>query len=460
MDPQKTPAPNPQDQDSELPEQSVAGAAPGAPPTDSSDSTLSDLGLEGSEAPDETGNQPDTPSTDSTPEPSMPSSTSDTATGSTPDANLPDSETQTPDESFDNDTFESDQPSKVVTDAGANPLPVTSHKHGKKGMFVGLIAAATLLLLSGGAAAAYYYVMNKPDNVLKMALANTLDLSKNKTTHFSGALTIKDTSSGMNTQGTYQGEVNNQTGAFSLSGSMDLLLAKLGIDVRSVDGKTVYVKVDGLSELGGLLGATGTQSVASLYTQLIASVNNQWLEINPSITEQLGVASPLKDDTFSDADKSKLMDVYQQNAFLIVKQKMPDEAIKGAKSYHFKLGLDKAKLKSFVLALKNAKLKSLEITEAQLKSFNSSVDGADLSKLPVEVWIAKSTKMISQVSVNVSESGTSVNFRFTVDSYNKPVNVEKPEGAKSLMEVITGFYTQLTGGTELSLPDLENSLSH
>jgi hypothetical protein len=54
--------------------------------------------------------------------------------------------------------------------------------------------------------------------------------------------------------------------------------------------------------------------------------------------------------------------------------------------------------------------------------------------------------MVSQITFKVIEKDTTTNVRVTMDSYNKPLNIEKPEGAKSLLEIMSGLYTQSLGG--------------
>jgi hypothetical protein len=96
-------------------------------------------------------------------------------------------------------------------------------------------------------------------------------------------------------------------------------------------------------------------------------------------------------------------------------------------------------LKSFVGAVKTANIEALKITDAQLKQVNAELDKTNFDKYPVDIWIAKDTKMISQFALKFAEDEGAFDFRLTMDSYNKPVKVEKPADAKSLLEIMGGF---------------------
>jgi hypothetical protein len=313
----------------------------------------------------------------------------------------------------------------------------------KKGLIIGLIAAGVVVVLLGGAAAAYAYLLNKPENILKMALANTVDKEKSKTMHFSGALAVEEQSSATTVEATYKGAGSNESGAFDLNAKLDILLTNITFDARSTDGKTVYLRVGGLDGLAELLGASGTDAAGA--APLIAQVNNQWFEVNESLIRQLG-GNAIKETLLSDADIKKLKDAYQKHDFLVVKETLDSEEINGVKSHHYKVVVDEARLKQFGAAIKSANLDSIKLTSDQLKDFNRAIDDSDLAKYPFEIWISKKTKQITQVVFEAREDGNRVSFRFTVDGYNQPVKVEAPEDAKSILEVLGGF---LNGGEAL-----------
>lgn len=340
-----------------------------------------------------------------------------------------------------------------------DPLPLSTPKKRGKGLLIGLIAGAAVLLLAGGGAAAMYYVTNKPENILKRALANMLDTSKGKTVTYSGSFSVKELKSNMNIGGTFQGGFESQTGALDLNAKIDAVVANLAFDVRSTDGKTYYFRVGGLDGLTNLISSVSDTAspeeaaMIQLYAPLIDTLNNQWLELNQSLLTQV-TGQPAGSVKLSDADRAKLLAAYQQYSFITVKQKLADEAVKGVQSYHFKLGIDKAQLKAFAAALKDAKMDSLKITQEQLNEFNKSVDHATFDTYAPEVWIAKDTKMLNQLRLQASDKDAQMSFTFTIEGFNQPFTVQKPEAAKSVLDVLGGFLTG--GGDDSALNQLED----
>lgn len=321
-------------------------------------------------------------------------------------------------------------------------LPIMPVKKRRKTKVIALVIAAVVLVLGAGSAAAYfgYYLPNKPENVLGQALINTFSPAT-KSASFEGEVLIKD-EKGKTAPGTtaFSG-VFAASGAFMVRADVDALVTKITTEARSVDGKSYYMRVGGLAGLDALLGEG--QDVTATYKSLIESVNNQWFEINESLLKQ--VSDDRVGTKLSDADRQRIVDAYAANQFIVVTDTLPDQAIGGTSSYHYTIGIDKTKLKSFAKALKDAKLDSLTITDDMLKGFNKMVDAGDLSKLKFDIWIAKDTKLIQQLTLAGTEQRQTYTARFTVKEYNTTAVVEKPEGAKSIMELLGPF---LGGATD------------
>jgi hypothetical protein len=336
------------------------------------------------------------------------------------------------------------------------PLAITPHNRSKKGLIIGLICAVAILLISGAAYASYYYYQTtKPENVLIQAFANTFDREKAKTIHFSGEVSASDKALNMNAGAEFTGAVDTQKRAFDVSGTVDAVVANINFDFRTTDSKTFYARVGGLEGLPQLLGLGDG---AAYYATLIDALNDQWIEINESLIKQ--VYSSYEAEGPSDADLKKVFEIYLNNPFLIVKETLSNETIKGQNSYHYKVVIDGTMLKKFVTAINEAKISGLKATKAQLDEFNAEVDKGQLDKYPFEIWISKADKMITQFSVTVKEDRTTSKFRVTMDSYNKPVKVEEPEGAKSILDLMGGFFGGGFDPTQMTVPvTLPNGIS-
>lgn len=325
---------------------------------------------------------------------------------------------------------------------------IDTPRKSKKKLLIGLILVAIIVILLGATAAAYYVVMNKPQNVLDMALANTFSPSKVTSISFEGNASVTTGSTPITV--TFSG-ASDQNGAFTLSSKIDALLTTITSDVRSADGSTLYARVGGLSGISQLLKASGN-SFAGTYAPIIAGIDNQWIQINQSMVKQLTGSGASLSAKLNATDRQKLETAYKQNKFLVAQKSLAAESIKGRNSFHFQVIVDKTKLKSFVAAIKSANVQNLTITQDNLNTLNNQIDKADFGKYPVEIWVAKSNKLIDQIGFTTTQGDTKLAVRFTVDDYNKPVNVPVPSGAKTLLDVISNL---LTGGSASAL----NSLS-
>jgi hypothetical protein len=333
-------------------------------------------------------------------------------------------------------------------------LPVSPQHKRKKTKLVALIIVLVILVLGLGSAAAYvgYYLPNKPDNILGQALLNSFSKDLVKSASFEGKVSATDKDGkAISGSGTYKGIVD-QKGAFDITATVDVVLTKLTFDARSVDGKSYYLRVDGLDGLAALLSSSG--GAAAAYAPIIAVVEDQWFEISESVLKQYSGGT--YNTTLSDADRQKIVDAYGGSPFFVVTETLASESIKGVDSHHYKVGFDKTKLKAFAVALKNAKLDSLKLSDDDIKSFNKSVDSGDSSKFVVDVWIDKTAKLFKQFQVNATENGQKVTMTLTIEDYNKPLNVEKPADAKSILELLSAF---LGGaGPDYTMPDQETLL--
>lgn len=435
MDPQKDPlAPQPGDDQQKA---NAADQVPGAPPLEWDEEAATTPAASMPVAGEKIGPDSSASSAEGTSANSVSGNVADSDTPEVPQQHEP-----------------SESTAPTYAGISAKPLPIGSSKGRKKGLLIGLIVAAVILLFSGGAAAAYfgYYLPNKPENVLKKALANLFDLEKNKTMHFSGETTIKSERDGTSLKTTYNGQMDQTSGAFLFSGVADALVTNITVEARSVDGKALYFKVGGLNGLAGLMVASNPYG-ADMIAPVIEKLNNQWIEVNEGLLKQ-GFGDSYQGFKLSADDARKLAAAYEQHQFIVIKEVLPDETIKGAPSHHYRVAYDKSKFKSFLRAANDSELDVVKLTNDQLKQLNQALDEADLSQL-WDIWIGKGDKMLRQVTVKATEDDVTADARFTVDSYNQPVTVAKPENTMSILELMS----MLFGGVDPALFETDlNSL--
>jgi hypothetical protein len=433
MDPQKTPEQQTADNDKSTPNQEAVGAPPIS--SDDSDSTSFESPANSAATPQDEpaseldADQSETPN-DTVEPPAMAGQTFGPAVPSVPDE------------------FGS-RPADASVISDATPLALSMAPEGrkkKKGLLLGLIVAATLLLLSGGAAAAYYYVANKPENVLLRALGNLID-SDTRSVEFEGDINLEYQLFGMEMGASFTGEASET--AMELSGSLTGMFDGGSFDLRSPNGKDMYLRVGGLEAVSAMLDELGDPSM-SAYASMMMVLDGQWIEAKDAIEEDTGD---------SEADTAKVGELYQKHPFLVVKEVLPNEEVAGVNSHHFKLVADKGKLKDFATALKDAKIASFPITDDDLDEFVKSLDEVDLADYPFEVWISKADKTFRQLAFDGEYQGLNVDFTVTVKSFNQPVEVEVPEGAKSFEEIMSGLSESLGIDESLLLPDMSSGIS-
>lgn len=352
-------------------------------------------------------------------------------------------------------------PSNMPAMAPATPGGDIAPKKSKKvPLIVGIIIAVVVILL-GASAAAYYVVINKPQNVLNMALINTFSADKVSSASFDGSLEVKP-KGGTAFNATFNGAMNDQ-GAFNLHGDFDAMVTTIKLDMLSADGKTFYLRLGGLEGLPELLGETGS-SGASAISPIISGLNNQWIQINQSMINQLTGDDTSVSTKLSADDRKKLTNAYKEHRFLVVDKTLKDETVKGTKSHHYQIVIDKTELKGFAAAVKASNITGMKISAGSLREFNKEVDKANFKKYPVDVWVSKGDKMINQVGFAVTESnGDRTTVRLTIDKYNQPVHVTTPKNAKSLLEAMSlllgGFSNSANQELTPQLEELNSGIS-
>lgn len=316
---------------------------------------------------------------------------------------------------------------------------------GKKKLALLLGIVAVIILLLAGGAAAYFGVVvpNQPQKITQDALTNTLNEEKVKTIKFEGDLIVSGGEISKGISGvSFEGAVG-ENHALNAKLTLNTAVTKISLDLRSPSENEIYLRLSGLNGIDKLIGAfageTGGNQAASFAAQfapIIASLNDQWISIDKSLLQQFGEdAVPTDTNQLSDADAKKVGELYKQHQFIKIDKKLDDQDIHGVSSYHVQASIDKAKLKSFLEAVKAANIKELPVEQSVIEG----VDKIDFNKYPFEMWVSKKDRMITQLQISTKEKETSFKLRVALFDFNKPVNVEKPANAKSIMELMGGL---------------------
>ncbi|MBI3589649.1 MAG: hypothetical protein HY093_04550 [Candidatus Liptonbacteria bacterium] len=236
------------------------------------------------------------------------------------------------------------------------------------------------------------------------------------------------------------------------------------LDASSLEGK--WIKFDA-REFGPVMGGLGWPNfLAGNFSSVAPSKPNLELgQVMNSIDSILPIVPQ-----FSVEYEEKLKELFTKYKVFIVKEKLPDEAIEGNKTYHYRLTLDRESVKSFAadylnfsqaaivkqMGVKASDLKGAEQTAVQSKAEVGKAK-AEMDKFFAEaekflqehvnvsssdVWIGKSDKRIRQIKLDftlkhdVLGGEVHVVTGGTYSKINEPVAVEAPKEAMSVEEVM------------------------
>jgi hypothetical protein len=327
---------------------------------------------------------------------------------------------------------------------------LTSPPQKRKRLKYAISAGVIVLVLFGGSALAYYayYLPNRPDNIVKDALVNMVYGNKLSSAHIDAKFQTTDKQSKQTFSGTLSGDIG-KGGQFDITANVDAVITQVSAELKSTDGKNVYIKVGGLDGLSQLLSGSDTKnstanSIASSLSPLLSSINNQWFEINQSlISQEVPALNTSTMQKPTQADVSKLEQIYQQHQFLVVKQTFANQTISGYPSYHYTIIVSTSQIKAFLTAVNNAHIKSLSQETSEISSLSNMIGQSNLANYPIGIWISKSNKLIDQLSIFTSDSsGDPVSATITLSKFNNPVSVTTPTGAKSILQLLGQLSSQ------------------
>ncbi len=304
------------------------------------------------------------------------------------------------------------------------------------------IAVIVLVLLAAGAAFAYHWELNRPTNVVKEALANTLaaksvslagnvklnidNPSVSYTTTLSGAYA---------TSGPFQAKISTQAGG-----------ASLGAQALSPDGQNFYFQLNGLNNLSklmqGISGSTGSastgpavQSALGLFGPMLASFNNQWIEVSQNLIKQAGSKGFSSSFELTSADQSELKQAYLADPFLVIKDILPDQSVGGTNSFHYQITVDKEKLVAFLNQVNSDNIAKIKISKAEISKISSYKD-SDFTGQPIDLYISKSSRQITEIVLQHKFQNGVLSVSLDFSHYNQPVNISAPKGAKQFQDVL------------------------
>lgn len=294
-----------------------------------------------------------------------------------------------------------------------------------------IILAAVIIIITG--ALWGYAVMNNPQTKLVNAfqeLSNEDAVAAN--------FTIRAGES-------YNGEFNFQRDSdnkndYRVNGNLAQNGEQINANLRSV-GETFYLRLNGLENLGSLIGSAGAAQPESRFVQrFLQDLDGTWIEATEEdIAGFFGQSGAFNFGNTSEQDTEAIANAYEAHPFFDIEANGSEE-IQGVDTNHLVLRYNKEQYIAFLEELQGANLETVEITDAQIENARQS-DRAE--NAVIETWIAKGNGKFKRIKIyeegNQSEYGQ-VTFK-PADAEN--VNVDAPENSQSLQQIFQAFLEEV-----------------
>jgi len=295
----------------------------------------------------------------------------------------------------------------------------------KRKLFAVLAIILVLILLLGGSAGAYFMAVlpNKPENVLKQALANII---QEQYVNFDG--TLESSGDGQAVKATFKGQSDAQANAFQAAIGVTAYGVTIPVETRLVD-KTVYIKFTDLSVISSLLGQYSDDGGASVKAML-AQISGKWISIDSTLLAQADLACVLEPaPTPSEQDIKLLLSAYESRPFA-KNNVTTTENVNGKSALKYSFDVDNKELEQYIKSVSEASfLKSYKDCGTEAKD-TKPAEGTS----KVELWVTKADKQIVRASLNNKQEGQTTKLD-TKLSYEAS-KIEKPTDAIPLVELL------------------------
>lgn len=317
---------------------------------------------------------------------------------------------------------------------GSDPSAIVPPSSPRRSFKPFLIALAAVLVVGIGSAVAYIGIIlpNKPINVLKQSLANSLQEPQSS---FKGTVASDPSAAGGTAyKADFSGAADTATKKAEFKLDFTVTGITFPIEARLVN-KNVYVKAGDLSTVAGLVSAYSPQ-FGGLAQTLSSQLSNKWIVIDSTLLNQSGVGCFLDTSwSVTNADIQLLNNAYNKHAFVTIKSTGTD-SVNGQNAEKLVLSIDNDKL----AALGNDKtLDNLSLVKSSQKcdktiSKNVSNAKGNHGQTPLTIWVDKGKKRIVKIAYQdpAKKNGSA---EVTV-SYNK-VAITAPSNAVPAVQILT-----------------------
>jgi hypothetical protein len=296
-----------------------------------------------------------------------------------------------------------------------------------------LIALAGVLLLGGASAAAYYGVVvpNKPENVIKNAVINSLQQQQYS---FNGAAETSGETVGAKVD--IKGQADSAKKALDTSLKITVAGVSINADVKIVD-KSLYIKLSDLNQLSDLVAAFSPQSAGD-FQKASTILGDKWIAIDSTLLGKSGACVFDTNWTLNGKDVDLLSKQYAKHPFALVKSSASD-TVAGKQATKYVVEIDNKTADQYTNDLKELSMVKALSSCPGLDSVDQQVASAK-GKTNLTIWVDKSSKLVSQIGYSGTDSGASSNLKLAFD-YG-PVTISKPQNSTSVAQVFTELSRQ------------------
>lgn len=302
-----------------------------------------------------------------------------------------------------------------------------------------ILGILVLFLLFAGGVYAYQFVYLSPEKIVARSFAKMEEV---KTFGFDGKVSVVINSD--EAGGGIMPLFSANTFSMGFNGSVDAndpdpkkQKAEMTFDFKMGQAKLIEAQFIGLGETS-YINIQDLQGIEATFfgpqgVGLLTPLTNRWIKIDKeSLKELQGSAATLESPEVNPEEISKLLEKHKP---MTVSQKLPDEEVNGQSMNHYKVDIDKSKLKAFLTDMQELLYKD-DLGPNAKESLEEAVEKLEMKD--TEIWIGKNDNYLHKVSFGLSQKtdggSVGVDLAFTMKDFNKSLDIKAPEDAETMEE--------------------------
>ncbi|HRJ06250.1 MAG TPA: hypothetical protein PK096_03635 [Candidatus Saccharibacteria bacterium] len=349
-------------------------------------------------------------------------------------------------------------------------------KKSKKRRYIIIGSIIGLALLSGSGVAAYNLWYQNPDKVISDAVVNAV---KAKSVKMNGDIVYENKDVKLTVTPIFESNESVARINFTLKTAAKTpdykALDNLSLTADSVIERSgnVYFKLTNLRKTYDAVVGTYMETVEKSYKAsgltldsaqkaeirkqfdayfgvLVDKLDNQWLKADTNSSSETSKSQKCYSEAYALLDKdenlNEVMKAFDKNRFVTVKESL------GTKdgSLGYQLDFNEAKANSFSKAVESTKFgKKIESCDSTPSSTedDTATEDSTADKTVMKVWVSQWSHEFTKLEVSNPDLGSNMgSFSMTFSpTFNQPVDIQAPKGAKSFDEISRDIESALEG---------------